>query len=86
MSDKYKNNAGMYIDAHRDRRGKDHIDVYSNDPRDKHDSTHFTWDGENGKGTITRTNDGDKKSTDIECFLTTACMRHMIHYPIHRIV
>ncbi len=77
MSDKYKNNEGVYIDAHTDKSGKDHVSFYDKDPSDSsHSSIHVNWDSETGKGSIVDTISGDKESTDISCFLTTACMRH----------
>lgn len=77
MSDKYKNNEGVYIDAHTDKSGKDHVSFYDKDPSDSsHSSIHVNWDSETGKGSIVDTTSGDKESTDISCFLTTACMRH----------
>ena len=76
-SDKYKNNEGVYIDAHTDKSGKDHVSFYDEDPSDSsHSSIHVNWDSETGKGSIVDTTSGDKESTDISCFLTTACMRH----------
>lgn len=65
-----------YIKVHTDKRGKDHIDIYDNDPRDSHSSIHINWDSDTGKGNIVDTTDGDKETTDISCFLTTACMKY----------
>lgn len=78
MSDKYKNDEGVYIDVHTDKSGKDHVSFYDKDPSDpSHSSIHINWDSETGKGSIVDTTDGDKESTDISCFLTTACMRYL---------
>ena len=41
-----------YIKVHTDKRGKDHIDIYDNDPRDTHTSIHINWDIDTGKGNI----------------------------------
>ena len=77
MSDKYKNNEGVYIDVHTDKSGKDHVSFYDKDPSDSnHSSIHINWDSETGKGSIVDTTSGEKESTDISCFLTTACMRY----------
>lgn len=77
MSDKYKNEKGVYIDVHTDKRGRDHVDIYDKDPSDEsHSSIHINWDSDTGKGTIVDTTNGDKETTDVSCFLTTACMRH----------
>lgn len=76
-SEKYENNKGVYIDVHTDKKGKDHVDFYDKDPRDdSHESIHINWDSNTGKGNITDTTNGDKERTDIDCYLTTACMRH----------
>lgn len=78
IADKYKNQEGVYIDAHTDKRGKDHIDFYDRDPSDKdHGSIHINWDSNSGKGSVTDTTSGSKEPSLIDCFLTTACMRHL---------
>lgn len=64
------------INVHTDKRGKDHIDIYSNDPKEDHTSIHINWNSTTGKGSITDTTNGSKETTDISCYLTTACMRH----------
>ncbi|MBR3162150.1 MAG: hypothetical protein IKF19_05410 [Bacilli bacterium] len=64
------------IRVHTDKRGKDHIDIYSNDPKEEHSSIHINWDSNTGKGSITDTTSGSKETTDTSCYLTTACMRH----------
>ena len=64
------------IRVHTDKRGKDHIDIYTNDPKEEHESIHINWDSDTGKGNIVDTTDGDKETTDVSCYLTTACMRH----------
>ena len=76
MSDKYKNEKGVYIDVHTDNRGKDHVDFYSNDPKEDHSSIHINWDSSTGKGTISDTTSGSKETTDTKCYVTTACMRN----------
>ncbi len=53
------------------------IDIYSPDSRtDPHDSIHIKFNTETGEGKIIE-KDGDKprEETDIQCYLTTACMR-----------
>ena len=64
------------IKVHTDKRGKDHIDIYSNDPKEEHSSIHINWDSNTGKGSITDTTSGSKETTDTSCYLTTACMIH----------
>ena len=68
---------GTYIDSHEDKNGKNHIDIYDNDPKEDHkESIHITIDDE-GKGTITtKSGDDPRETTDTRCFLTTACMKH----------
>jgi len=65
------------IRVHTDKNGKDHVNIYSNDPREEHTSIHINIDTNSGKGTIIDTTSGEKESTDTQCYLTTACMRHM---------
>lgn len=77
MSDKYENEKGVFIDTHTDKNGKAHIDIYSNNPKDDHSSIHINWDSETGKGNIVDNTSGEKETTDINCYLTTACMKHM---------
>ena len=77
-SGKYENEEGVYIDVHTDKNGKDHIDFYDKDPSDKsHESIHINWDSNTGSGNIVDTTDDDKETTDVNCYLTTACMRHL---------
>ena len=80
MSDKYKNEKGVYIDVHTDRRGKDHIDFYDRDPKDpNHESIHIGWDSSSGKGSVRDTTGGGDSKTDTSCYLTSACMKHFMH-------
>ncbi len=64
------------IKVHTDKRGKDHIDIYTSDPKGEHSSIHINWDSKTGKGSITDTTNGSKETTDTKCYVTTACMRH----------
>ena len=64
------------IRVHTDKNGKDHVDIYSNDPREDHTSIHINIDTNTSKGSITDTTSGSKETTDTQCYLTTACMRH----------
>ncbi len=64
------------IKVHTDKNGKDHVDIYDKDPKDpSHTSIHIDWDSSTGKGKIVDTTNGSKETTDIGCYLTTACMR-----------
>ena len=64
------------IKIHTDKRGKDHIDIYTNDPREEHGSIHINWDSNTGKGNIVDTTNGSKETTDTSCYLTSACMKY----------
>ena len=59
--------------------GKDgaKIDIYSNDPKEAHDSIHIQYYSDTGKGKVVEKVDGNKETTDIQCYLTSACMQHM---------
>jgi hypothetical protein len=76
-NDKYENDEGVFFDVHTDKNGRDHISIYDKDPKDEdHSSIHINYDSDTGKGSITDTTSGSKDTTDTQCFLTTACMRH----------
>jgi hypothetical protein len=66
MSDKYKNEKGVYINAHTDKRGIDHIDFYDNAPSETHTSIHIRYDSSTGEGTIIDTTSGAKETTTIK--------------------
>ena len=72
------NDEGVEIRASEEKYGTSHIDIYDKCPADNddHGSIHINIDTDTGKGTIVDTTDGDKETTDVSCFLTTACMRH----------
>ena len=74
----FKNEKGVYIRVTTDKRGKDHVDIYDKSPRDpSHKSIHIGFDSNTGKGSIKDTTKGDKIPTDISCYLTSACMKHL---------
>ena len=73
----YTNNKGVEIKASTSGSGKDKIDIYDRCAADpEHKSIHINFDSNSGKGTITDTTNGKTETTDVSCFLTTACMRH----------
>ena len=74
----YVNDEGVEIRSSSDKYGRDHIDIYDSCPADNkdHGSIHINWDSDTGRGSITDTTDGDKETTDVSCFLTTACMKY----------
>ncbi len=74
----YTNDEEIELRASIDKYGKDHIDIYDRCPaeNDDHDSIHIDYDSNTGKGTIVDTTDGDKETTDTQCYLTSACMRY----------
>lgn len=75
----YANDEGVEIRTSTDKYGREHIDIYDSCPAENpdHGSIHINYDSDTGKGTIVDTTDGDKETTDIQCYLTTACMRYM---------
>ena len=77
MSDKKETDGGVHIEVHTDKRGKDHVSVYDRDPEDKeHKTIHVNIDTENEKGRIIDTTSGEKEVTDVNCFITSACMKN----------
>ena len=72
----FSSNDRPNYEIHDDKYGTTHINIYDGDPRDDHSSIHINYDSNTGSGTIVDTSSGSKDSTDIQCFLTTACMRH----------
>lgn len=77
MPEKYENEKGVHIDVHDDKNDKSHISFYDKDPKDPtHESIHINWDSETGKGNVVESDDSGKTTTDIGCFLTTACIKH----------
>lgn len=72
------NDNGIEINVNTDKNGIDHINIYDSCPADNpdHGSIHINFDSDSGTGTIVDTTDGDKETTDVKCYLTTACMRH----------
>ena len=82
MGDKYGhyvNKEGVEINVNTDKNGVDHINIYDKCPAENkdHGSIHINFDSDSGTGNIVDTTDGDKETTDVSCYLTTACMRHM---------
>lgn len=75
----YVNDKGVEIKASTSSAGNAKIDVYGSCPAEDKDhvSIHINLDTDTGKGTITDTTNGEKETTDVSCYLTTACMKHM---------
>lgn len=73
----YVNNEKVEIRTSTDKYGRNHIDVYDSCPAEnpEHRSIHVNYDSDNGKGSIVDTTSGGKETTDVSCYLTTACMR-----------
>ena len=72
-----KTEGGTYIRVDTDKRGTDHIDVYDSNPKGPHDESIHISIGADGKGRITtKSGNNPKETTDTQCYLTTACMRH----------
>lgn len=76
----YVNNEGVEINVNTDKKGVDHISIYDSCPADNpdHGSIHINYDSDSGTGTIVDTTNGDKETTDVNCYLTTACMRYQM--------
>lgn len=47
------------------------IDIYTDDPREKHESIHIAIDSDDKSAHIIDTTNGDTEHTDIKCYLTT---------------
>lgn len=77
----YVNEQGVEIKASTSSTGNAKIDIYDKCPADykddEHKSIHINFDTDKGTGTITDTTSGEKETTSVGCYLTTACMRHM---------
>ena len=76
MGESRETKGGVYINVNEDKKGTDHVNIYSDDPRGDHTSIHININTKAGKGSITDTTNGGKETTDTQCYLTTACMRH----------
>lgn len=80
--DKYGHNVnekGVEIKATTSSSGKAKIDIYDSCPAEnkEHKSIHINLDTDTGKGTITDTSSGKTETTNVGCYLTTACIKHM---------
>ena len=47
------------------------IDIYTDDPREKHESIHIAINSDDKSAHIIDTTNGDTEHTDIKCYLTT---------------
>lgn len=54
------------------------VDIYTDDPRNDHETIHIAIDSNNKSAHIIDTTSGETEHTDVQCYLTTACMRHML--------
>lgn len=75
----YVNDEDVEINVGTDKKGTDHINIYDSCPADNpdHGSIHIDWNSDTGKGQIVDITSGEKETTDVGCYLTTACMRYM---------
>lgn len=73
------NDSGMEIKASTSNSGNTKIDFYGSCPAEDpdHESIHFIYNENTGEGTIVDATGDKTETTDVKCFLTTACMRHM---------
>ena len=76
-NDAKKTEGGTYIRVDTDKRGKDHIDIYDQDPKGPHDESIHITIKEDGSGKITtKSGDETRETTDTKCYLTSACMKY----------
>ena len=76
-NDAKKTEGGTYIRVDTDKRGKDHIDIFDQDPKGPHDESIHITIKEDGSGTITtKSGDEPRETTDTKCYLTSACMKY----------
>ena len=81
-NDAKKTEGGTYIRVDTDKRGKDHIDIYDQDPKGPHDESIHITIKEDGSGTITtKSGDEPRETTDTKCYLTSACMKYFRFLP-----
>ena len=75
----YINDEGVEIRVFNDKNDRSHVDIYDSCPAEnsEHKSIHIKYDSDTGEGSIVDTTDGNKETTDIKCYLTTACMKHL---------
>ncbi len=73
------NSEGVEIKASTSSSGNAKIDFYGSCPAEDpdHDSIHIIYNEDTGEGTIVDATGDKTETTDVKCFLTTACMRHM---------
>ena len=67
---------GVWINVNsKDKKG--YVNMYGSDPKKPHnDSIHINIDYEKKTFKINEKSNGEKTSTDCNCYLTTACMKH----------
>lgn len=79
MGETYKNKKGVHCEGHTDKKGKIHVNFYDKDPKGPHEeSIHINIDSKTGTGTIVEKSNGKKTTTNVGCYLTTACMKHYL--------
>ncbi len=75
-----KNQKGVYLEGHTDKGGNMHVNVYNNNPTNpNHSSIHVNVNSKTGKGTIVEKSGSSKTTTNIGCYLTSACMRYYLN-------
>lgn len=76
----YKNDAGVTIEIHQDKSGKDHINFYDGPVDGNHSAVHVDVDYKNGGSWKSETHGEDHSNRENGsggCFLTSACMHAM---------
>lgn len=62
----YKNDKGVYLDAHNDKRKTSHIDVYSSDPSRNHSSIHINIKPDGTGSVVEKDESGNKETTYLD--------------------
>ena len=52
------------------------VDIYTNDPREDHESIHIAINTDDKSAHIIDTTDGETEYTDVKCYLTSACIKY----------
>ena len=55
------------------------VDIYTDDPRDDHETIHIAVDSDEKIAHIIDTTNGETEHADVKCYLTTACMKHYLN-------
>lgn len=62
----YKNDEGVYLDAHNDKNGTSHVDIYSSNPREPHSSIHVNIKSDGTGSVVEKDESGNKETTYLD--------------------